>query len=591
VKLISVDLATSTKSNVTITDKDYKAQGGEKKIYIKGGLAYGVYHNPDGVMDEAKARELAVVKRPNVLRPTHLLYSESGKRVGEACTAVPDAVVLCQLFTRTFCERNKVEQSHKIALLKEMQALIAEVHKSDIVIVDNNELNWLVSTDFKRIFAIDTPNWQTPSFDSGVIMPNIKDPFHHGKRFKPGHDWYSFAILATNLLVGKHPFLANHPDFENIPKATIQPDGTVHKNRMVAMMRNGVTLFDDRSTLPAACYPKTVVPPALLAWIRAVLEKDVLRTPPPTDYDAVQVVQVLQAIASSRRFDIKKELTFMDDVLRVYKPFLRAAYLTNTHIYVDNHEYPLPAGVNPSTVKVGFTANKDRPVLAWIEGGQVKMHCPQLGPVDVGMNASHLLEIDGRLIVINRTQVVELNLADLDDKIRPTVFVVGQALDVPHATQVYDGVLVQNMLGAWMVSLFSEKRKSFQHNLKNLVGERIIDARYENGVLVIVTLVPKTSEKKRYTYLEDSDYKLNLVRTEDQIDYYGMNWTVTSKGIFASIPMDGQVEAFRIRQSGGPLKVTTFDDPVITTDMHLFSEGEKIKFAKGKDLYHLSVKP
>ena len=89
-KVIRVNINTKKRDTITLSDKDFKAKGGEKKVYIKDGIAFGIYHDALNVMPEGKVEELAKLSLPNILRPIEFLY-EGDKRVGEAAVAVTDA--------------------------------------------------------------------------------------------------------------------------------------------------------------------------------------------------------------------------------------------------------------------------------------------------------------------------------------------------------------------------------------------------------------------------------------------------------------------------------------------------------------------
>jgi len=260
------DIASGKSRDVKIPNSAYKGKGGEKSIFIVGTKAYGIYHDVKNVMDVDKAKELATLTRPNIIRPTDLLFKGS-KRVGEAMLAVPDPFVLCQLFTRTFSERYGVESKHKVHVIKEMQQTLAHIHQHQCYAIDNNENNWLISKDFQRVYAIDIGNWETPSFKSKFIMLNIRD---RKQKSPVGQDWFSHAILSSCILIGKHPYEATHPKFKHLPKADVK-NGVNIRPRMEAMMDEGLTFFDKDATLPKVCYHLDTIPGAFKAWMQAVL--------------------------------------------------------------------------------------------------------------------------------------------------------------------------------------------------------------------------------------------------------------------------------------------------------------------------------
>ena len=54
------------KGDVTLTHRDYIAEGGEGAVFRKGGLAYKIYHDSSKMIPVAKIKELQGIKKENV---------------------------------------------------------------------------------------------------------------------------------------------------------------------------------------------------------------------------------------------------------------------------------------------------------------------------------------------------------------------------------------------------------------------------------------------------------------------------------------------------------------------------------------------
>ena len=573
-KIDRVSLTTGKKSPVTIRDADYKAHGGEKAVFLKGGKAYGVYHDPAGVMDAGKAKELVTLTHPGILRPTDLLF-KGGTQIGEAMVGITDPWVLCQLFTRTFRERRQIDQDTIISIIKAMQEILSHAHSHDIYAVDNNENNWLVTHDLQQVKAIDVGNWETPGFPSRFIMLNIRDR----KQKKPeGQDWFSHAILCGCLLIGKHPYEATIDKYKHLPKADTR-NGISVRPRMEAMMDNGATFFDSKARLPKACYPLGVIPTNLRGWMEAVLMRHE-RIAPPGDFDAVVIIRTLAAIASGRKFDIEKVGEFHDDIVQVIRPMISRTVLTTDRLYYDGGSCALPV---IGSVHLVFTTD-GTPVIAWLCDGELQLWTPgtqQLVPCDT--RASHLIEANGRLIAVYGEHVTQIDLTDFGDTVRPSIRPLGQVVDMPHATEVFRGCLIQNMLGSMQVSLFAEPGTCYQYRIDAIEGQKILDAKYERRVLQVVAT--RKGVTNRYTWFRAGS--LHLVNEETDVDYNGMNWTVNSKGVMTEIVEDGMVRAAKVNL---PYQPVEFTDPAITTAMNLVADGSRTLFFRGNELYRLSVK-
>lgn len=579
-KYTEMDLSSGSKFDVTIDEsRDFKGSGGEKKIFIKGQKAYGIYHDPANSMPMEKCAELGTMTDQRIIRPVGLLF-KSGKRVGEAMMAVQDPLVLCSLFTMTFRKQHNLTEQRIAVIAKAMNEIVSHAHSKSIYVVDNNENNWLLSSDFSKVFAIDTGNWQTPSFPATMIMLNIKDPFHSAGEKA---DWFAQAILLANLYIGKHPFEASHPNYEHIPKASVE-NGINRRPRMESMMRDRIAFFDPACSLNRACYPLDSIPGSLRRWMKETLMGD-LRTEPPKDFETVACVQKITAISVSQKFDVKKLFTTVGDIFHVSRPGLKRVILTDSKWYIDQYAFSYPA-CNDIRSILPCVTNSDEPVLAFIEQGRLQLWHRD-NPVSCAISARGLIVIDGRLIVINHNQAIEVSLIDHTTGVFVRMKTVGQIMDLPNATTVYPGCVIQNMLGSWRVSTFPIEGRCVSTRLTDLEGGSIMDAKYERGVLMVIG--HKKGIYSRYLYFEDSENALRLVNTEANVTNDAMNWTVNGRQTMTMIQDDGRLLA--LRTSTMTPKSIEFDDPAITADMILSAEGNQTHFYRGNELYSLAVKP
>lgn len=577
-KFTEMDLVNGSKADISIDDtKDFVGSGGEKKIFIKGQKALGVYHNPDNAMPIERCTELSVLTHPGIVRPQGLLFKAS-KRVGETMQAIQNPWVLCSLFTMAFRKKHHLDEKAVSVISKAMNEIVQHSHQHGIFVVDNNENNWLVSDDFRRVFAIDTGNWQTPNFKSTMIMLNVKDPFN-----QPGEkaDWYAQAILLANLWIGKHPFEAEHPKYKDIPKAK-DINGIPHRPMMESMMKDKVAFFDPQCTLNRACFPLDSIPAALRSWMKETLMGD-LRTAPPTDFSVVAAVRTLNVLSSSHKFEITKLFTAVGDILHVVKPNLKRTIITTHKWYVDGQAYDYNLQCKPESIHVGYT-NTDLPVIAGIVDGELRLQS-QKESVISHINASDVVSVNGRLIVLNRMSASEVELVDLGGRIGVRLNRVGQLLDLPGATKAFPGCVIQNMLGSWRVSTFPIKGRCISTRLIDLEDSQIVDAKYESGVLLVIG--QKGGIYSRMTYFERGENELMLARTETNVANEAMNWTVNGRGTMTQIKDDGQLEASKVIHGSA---ITRFDDPVLSTEMILTAEGNKTNFIRSNELYSLSVK-
>ena len=201
---------------ITLTDKNYKAAGGEAAIYVANGMAYKLYHDPTHKqLPLNKMQELARIGNSQVVVPKELIFDpKDGKPLGYTTTYVDGVEPLLKLFTKTFKDDNNVSFQMINHLVKEIQKVVADVHGAQCLIVDLNELNILADIKPTTIvpWFIDTDSYSTPSFKATAIMDSVRDrrvtTYDKGgtMHYNPDaeSDWFSWAILSfwlyTNIL-------------------------------------------------------------------------------------------------------------------------------------------------------------------------------------------------------------------------------------------------------------------------------------------------------------------------------------------------------------------------------------------------------
>jgi DNA-binding helix-hairpin-helix protein with protein kinase domain len=176
------------KGPVRLGKTEFKAQGGEGSVYVKGLSAYKIYADPSRCIAQAKIDELSVLTKPNIIRPLELILDEKNRPVGYSMRYAGKTHSLCQLFPKAFRQRNNLTPELMLRLVRELQTGVAHIHSTGILIVDLNEMNFLVSLDFSELFFIDVDSYQTPSFPATVLMESVRD--RHAKSFTTDSDWF-----------------------------------------------------------------------------------------------------------------------------------------------------------------------------------------------------------------------------------------------------------------------------------------------------------------------------------------------------------------------------------------------------------------
>jgi len=236
---------------ISLGTKEYVAQGGEGSIYVKGKSAYKIYADPRNVISIGKIQELSEITDPCVIKPEKILTSTKGKPVGYSMRFLDSTWPLCQVFTRSFRERNGISPQNMMDLVLRMRQGVENIHKANVLIVDLNEMNFLVDQGLTDIYFIDVDSYQTPHYPATALMESVRD--RHSSKFSELTDWFSFGVVSFQMMVGIHPFKGKHPDIKGFD----------------ARMKDNISVFNPSVRVPKVCYSFDAIPDAYRSWYKS----------------------------------------------------------------------------------------------------------------------------------------------------------------------------------------------------------------------------------------------------------------------------------------------------------------------------------
>ena len=82
---------------------------------------------------------------------------------------------------------------------------------------------------------------------------------------------------------------------------------------------------------------------------------------------------------------------------------------------------------------------------------------------------------------------------------------------LPQATQLFEGVALQNLVGAWYTSLLPRRGLCHQVRLPELDGFQVLDAKFQSGVLMVIAAQNGLFQKLIFRF--SADYTAHDTRT------------------------------------------------------------------------------
>lgn len=551
-------------------ERDYVADGGEGRIYAKGDVVYKIYFDQSRMIPEAKIAELSILEHSNIIRPKDILLNKNNEPIGFTMDRV-DGTELCRLFNTVFLTSNNITPEMLLKLVENIQETTQFIHDKGCLIVDGNEMNYLVGVkDYVLPYFIDVNSYQTPSFPASAI--NIFFSDLHTKVFSTLSDWFTFGIVACKIFLGIHPYKGNHPDYR--------------RKDILKRMKDNVSIFNPETNLPVAARDFSYIPTAYYEWFVKLFEKGE-RLPPPYAAGLLKVVPVaVKLIQSTGNFVIKLLRKYDEDIIRHKAVHGTHVVSTRNTVYIDRTRYKMSLAGGD----IVFTPRTLIPLVARIrEKDGMLTVCKMDGtPLKLTLKVSRkIFSIDNAIYVFHKGDLTEISVNEVNKK--PITSVSNVWKIMPKSSRNFDGFIYQTVLGkSYVVIPYHKVGKSYCaiKNIPELDDYKIVDGKHDNHVCMLIGVKEHTYHRIILRF--DEHYDTYDTRIVEDIDYPSINFVTLDNGVVVSIDEHAVVEVFSHKI--GSSKVKRIEDPEIKTEMILSKDGTNVLFYTANTLYSLKMR-
>ena len=383
----------------TLTDRDFVAKGGEKKVFRKGKLAYAIYDDMRKMIPPAKIGELKVLDSPNIIRPIDIIYTPKKIEIGFTMAFLDDDTIpLPKLFTTTFRDKNAITNDIAIELVEKLKLLIHFVHEKKCLIVDGNEGNYLVGDDFVTPYMIDTNSMQTKNFPATAYHPATRDWMNQD--FTTMSDWFGFAIISFQLFIGIHPFKGSHPNYR--------------RNDFRKRIEECVSVFDPKVSIPPAARDLNLIPQHYKDWYYDLFANGMRKEPPQLPGSVGKVTVKVVLVQSTDNFEIIELRVFPDTVL------YHSGDVTKIKgkIYIGKTDYD----VEPAE-EIVFTPLEGMPVIVKVQDKKIHMRTitPSVSVKYPEIECTDMMIIENTVYLKNKERLIELGFKVAKSIIHPFI--------------------------------------------------------------------------------------------------------------------------------------------------------------------------
>ncbi len=551
---------------VNLSQKDYVTKGGEGSIYRKGDIAYKIYEDLRKMIPVAKIGELSRLDNPSIVRPKDVVYDSKKHEVGFTMDWLDnETITLCKMFTNTFRDNNGIENDHIIQLVENIKNVTQFIHDKKFLIVDGNELNYMVNKDFVTPYFIDINAWKTPSYPATAIMPSIRDWTNN--TFSNLTDWFSFAIVSFQLFIGIHPFKGKHRGYK--------------KNDFINRIKDCVSVFNSSVSLPPTTRDFNLIPSGYKDWYFQIFENGERKLPPQMPGTANKIQVQVYLIQSTDNFDIRELNEYLGDVL-YHNPILNVTK-TKKRLYIGKTDYKVAPNV-----EVIFTPLEQQPILVKIEDKRIKFKSFTMPDPNIDLKCTSLMIINNTLFLKNNEDLMELVFKSFNGKILPIVKKVWTI--EPNSSQIFSGVIVQSILGKKYLAIplpTFDKSLFINTPVPELDDFQIMDAKYDNKVCILTG--HKGGVYSRFIVIFNDKYDKYICRIVKDVDYSPINFTCLDNGVCVLITDDDAIEIFLNRVDKDNVK--RIEDPIINSTMRLCKDGTRVRFFRDNKVYEMTMRP
>ena len=571
---MNIKVKVGTGGIITLNDKNYLAAGGQAKIYVNGGKAFKLYHDPVKTMlPISKINELGTIANPQVVIPQDVIYDKSGNPLGYTTKFIDNAEPLLKFFTRTFKDANNVSPDMINQLVKKMQLIAQDVHLAKCLIVDFNELNVLVNINSMLPWFIDTDSYATPSHKASAIMDSIRDRRvtkydTNGKiEYHPDimSDWYSFAILAFWLYSNIHPYRGNHNDYKPKDKAK--------------QMDDGISVFHTGVRVPPNVNNFNIIPKRHLDWFKDVFLNNNRSVPPLPDSSSPVVVPTqIVIVKSSDKLAIIDISAYGSPVMNVIQSMGVNYVVTKASVFADKKQLVSCDTYN----KVLLSPASDGTMIAGMLKGNQVLFRNASGTAPIGtMQSLNFFQRNKAFYTMSAGKLVENTFSTIGSK------VVHKAIDIENvsllSSKMYDGCVIQDLLGKTYLTIPYKQGSSFCKHVLELDKYRIVGAKSDKNVTVI--LGEHGGKYDRIIIVFKKDYQSFDIRIVHDVTYDTINLAVLENGICMLLASSTELELFIAAN-----KYETIIDPPIDSSMKLFAIDNGFFFINGNSIHQLKKK-
>jgi hypothetical protein len=378
-------------------------------------------------------------------------------------------------------------------------------------------------------------------------------------------DWYSWAILTFWLYTNIHPYRGAHKNYKPKDKQK--------------QMDDGISVFHSGVRVPPSVNDFNVIPKRHLDWFKDIFRDNQRSIPPlPDSMQPICVPTQIIIVKGTDKLAVVEVGVYSAHVLSVIQSMGVNYVVTKTHIYADKKEI---IAWDKAQKVILCPANDGTMISATLKGTTVSFADMKSGVPFGSIQSKDVFQRNGAFYTMAAGKLIENSFTCLGTKI---IHRVKELENVSQLTaKMYDGCVIQDLLGKKYLVLPYRKEASFSKYIPALDGFRIVEAKSDKNVTVVIA--EKGGKYHRFIIVFEKNYQSFSVREVPDVAYDEINFAVLDNGLCMLLASPTEMELF-VKAD----QYETMTDPPFDADMPLFATPDGFFFINGNSIHQVRKK-
>lgn len=344
-------------------------------------------------------------------------------------------------------------------------------------------------------------------------------------------------------------------------------------------MKNNISVFHPDVRCPVSAAPLSAIPSAYKTWFEDLFAKGKRGMPPMESGVAVIVLPSTVSTRTSGRVKFEEIGVYEGAMHRVWNCGGELVGETSVGCWLGNRRVSLDGKIEAC----GFESRTGTTIALLRKGNDFRYYNLTNGSeMPFEAQALEASSYDGRIYLRLPTEVSEVVFTPVGSKFIVSNRVVANVL--PHATLLASGVVIQDMIGAKYVSLLTQSGMARQIRVKELDAYRILEAKFDHGVLMVVGEKKGQYDRLVFRFAADDTYDIRIVR---DVSLTGLNFAVLDTGVCVCVNEEEGLEIFSTRKDSASLVIMKDND--VDGNTMLIAQGGALLGARGNKIYRLRL--